>query len=172
MHTPEAQPSWLETLRQRFSTVQSKTEHRLVGTSRLDSGAKRHGRGDSRPRRHIATGKQLTSSVPRRMPSDDMQSAAARPAEQPQPLAPHSSSERRACAAAASSWASRVPEDVPVLLTYMTSLPRIWALGTSAAMHGIPLVVMGLGRSWGGPGVRIPAAMRAVEMVNRSAAFR
>lgn len=38
---------------------------------------------------------------------------------------------------------------VPVLMTYLTDVPaRWWALGLSAALHGIPLVIVGRGMRW------------------------
>ena len=84
-----------------------------------------------------------------------------------QPIARFSTDEVTACAAAgAGGWASRRAAGMPILLTYMTHLPFEWALGASAALHGIPLIVMGLGREWDGPGVRVPATLRAAQLLD------
>ena len=37
-----------------------------------------------------------------------------------------------------------------LLVSYSTFLPPEWLLGLSAALHGVPLVLVGLGRAWGG----------------------
>ena len=49
------------------------------------------------------------------------------------------------------------------LLTYLTDpgYQGAWALGLSAAYHGIPLVVQGLGMRWGGVGFTLSAGRRA-----------
>ena len=52
------------------------------------------------------------------------------------------------------------------LLTYATDVPPHWLLGRSAALHGVPLVLAGLGRRWAGVGVKAPAARRAVQLLS------
>ena len=52
------------------------------------------------------------------------------------------------------------------LLTYATDVPPHWLLGRSAALHGVPLVLAGLGRRWAGVGVKAPAVRRAVQLLS------
>ena len=53
------------------------------------------------------------------------------------------------------------------LLTYLTDpgYQGAWALGLSAAYHGIPLVVQGLGMRWGGVGFKLSAVRRATQIL-------
>ena len=55
-------------------------------------------------------------------------------------------------------------------LTYLSDLPDTWMLGLSAAWHRVPLIVQGLGMKWVGVGVKLPAALRAVQLLNALAA--
>eukprot|EP00966_Prymnesium_polylepis_P074871 1736828-Prymnesium_polylepis.1 len=48
----------------------------------------------------------------------------------------------------------------------MTHVPRHWPLGISAALRGFPLVVVGVGRTYGGHGTRIPAVLRASQVLD------
>ena len=52
------------------------------------------------------------------------------------------------CSSKLAGWASASPP--VVIAAFATALPPQWLLGASAAMFGIPLVVIGLGRPWGG----------------------
>ena len=65
-------------------------------------------------------------------------------------------------------WHASVPPDIPILLSYGTSLPKRWLLGLSAALYGVPLVLSGLGQPWnpqGRGGAKIPAMRRAVQLL-------
>eukprot|EP00964_Phaeocystis_antarctica_P058004 scaffold34382_cov69-Phaeocystis_antarctica.AAC.5 len=81
-----------------------------------------------------------------------------------QPLAAVSAAELARCVASVSGrWQS---SDVN-LLTYLTDVGTggPWALGLSAAYHGQPLIVQGLGMRWGGVGIKLPAARRATQLL-------
>ncbi len=53
---------------------------------------------------------------------------------------------------ALSTWLTSVNTSGPVIVTYLTRVPKLWALGISAAYFGYPLVVVGVGAAWtGGP---------------------
>ena len=50
---------------------------------------------------------------------------------------------------------------------YMSSVPRDWLLGLTASLRGLPVVVIGMGLKYGGHGVRIPATLRAAQVLHR-----
>ena len=81
---------------------------------------------------------------------------------------PMSAAEVAACAKLLEGWASGLgaATGTPVLLTYMTDTRPPWALGLSAAHYKIPLVVAGHGMRWGGVGIKLPAAYRAIQMLS------
>ena len=81
-----------------------------------------------------------------------------------QPLAAVSATELARCVARVNG---RWPRADVNLLTYLTDIGTggPWALGLSAAFHGQPLVVQGLGMRWGGVGVKLPAARRAAQLL-------
>ena len=81
-----------------------------------------------------------------------------------QPLAAVSAAELARCVASVNGrWQS---SDVN-LLTYLTDVGTggPWVLGLSAAYHGQPLIVQGLGMRWGGVGIKLPAARRATQLL-------
>ena len=93
----------------------------------------------------------------------------AGPAEQAgrpvQPSEPLSSLQLQACVQAleASGYAAA---DAPIaVMTYLTDLPRLWLLGQSAAVHRMPLVLVGLGMRWTGPDQKLSSARRAAQIV-------
>ena len=63
-----------------------------------------------------------------------------------QPTAPLTEAELATCASIikASNW--RADGGGPVVLSYATQISEKWLLGLSAAMHGSPIVLAGLGR--------------------------
>ncbi|KAL1525004.1 hypothetical protein AB1Y20_019880 [Prymnesium parvum] len=69
------------------------------------------------------------------------------------------------CAPAAARWAQELAGGDPILLTYMTSVPRDWPLAISAALHGLPLVLQGVAQPWVGPGVRVHASREAATLL-------
>ena len=81
---------------------------------------------------------------------------------------PMSAAEVAACVKLLEGWASGLgaANGTPVLLTYMTDTRPPWALGLSAAHYKIPLVVAGHGMRWGGVGIKLPAAYRAIQMLS------
>ena len=58
----------------------------------------------------------------------------------------------------------------PIILAYSTSIPEEWLLGASAALHGAPLVLAGLGRRgwpwWSGGGGKLTGVARALQVIN------
>ena len=66
----------------------------------------------------------------------------------------------------ASAWQ---PNSGPVVLAYATGIQQDWQLGTSAASHGAPLVLAGLGRRgwqwWNGGGGKLPGTARALQIL-------
>ena len=81
-----------------------------------------------------------------------------------QPLAAVSADELAQCVASVNGrWRS---SDVH-LLTYLTDVSAAgpWALGLSAAYHGQPLIVQGLGMRWRAVGIKLPAARRAAQLL-------
>ena len=83
-----------------------------------------------------------------------------------QPVLPMLEAEVAECASVATDWSRTLSAGAPLLLTYMSHLTGRWPLGTSAALHGLPLAVIGLGREWGGPGIRVPAVLRAAQLMD------
>ena len=86
-----------------------------------------------------------------------------------QPLAAVSADELAQCVASVNGrWQS---SDVH-LLTYLTDVSAAgpWALGFSAAYHGQPLIVQGLGMRWRAVGIKLPAARRAAQLGSGAAA--
>jgi len=83
-----------------------------------------------------------------------------------QPTIEFSSRELASCAA---KGVTPTKTESIVLLTYMTDFPKgdvPWVLGLSAALHGLPLVVVGHGMSWSGAvSVKIPAVRRAAQVL-------
>ena len=87
-----------------------------------------------------------------------------------QPRAALSPSELAACVSMISdtSWAAH-PSGGPIVLTYSTGVPEQWLLGLSAAAHGLPLVLVGLGRrgwSWWSPVGKLPGTARALQLMH------
>eukprot|EP00966_Prymnesium_polylepis_P299835 6928794-Prymnesium_polylepis.1 len=68
------------------------------------------------------------------------------------------------------SWLPPTPPPV-VVVTFATALPPTWLLGASAVARDIPVVVIGLGRPWGGMGVAVvqkfSAVRRALQILRR-----
>ena len=92
-------------------------------------------------------------------------------AREAQPTRPIITSELNQCSNVVPRWwhassASRTNQSVAVLayLTEPAALHR-WVLGLSAAAHRVPLVVAGHGMRWSGAGVKLPAARRAVQVL-------
>ena len=91
----------------------------------------------------------------------------------PSPSQPKSAltpSELAACVSKISgtSWAAH-PSGGPIVLTYSTGVPEQWLLGLSAVAHGLPLVLVGLGRrgwSWWSPAGKLPGTARALQFMN------
>ena len=86
-----------------------------------------------------------------------------------QPTNSLTAAELARCAAVVQAWHNHsrsadgsMPVAVLAYLTDISSL-RPWSLGLSAAVHGVPLIVAGHGRRWGGAGIKLPAARRAVQ---------
>ena len=52
-----------------------------------------------------------------------------------------------------------------LLVSYSTFLPSEWLLGLSAALHGVPLVLVGLGRAWGGHADKFYGALSAARLL-------
>ena len=86
-----------------------------------------------------------------------------------QPIDPLTFTERALCAGVVRKWRDKSRSDdgsMPVaVLSYLTDISSLhpWVLGLSAATHGVPLIVAGHGRRWGGAGIKLPAARRAIE---------
>ena len=61
----------------------------------------------------------------------------------------------------------------PAILTYTTSRPsKNWLLGLTAASHGLPIVVAGLGRSafgFGSTAPRVMGYLRALQIMDSAA---
>ena len=55
-----------------------------------------------------------------------------------------------------------------VVLTYLTDVSSPWALGLSAAVHRVPLILAGQNRLWGGVAVKLPAARRVAQLLHAS----
>ena len=111
-----------------------------------------------------------TSDGRRTMPSNRR---AEDPTQDVNSLRPLSAATVAACRAAlhGSSWAKLVErEDMPVMLSYSTAPSSHWLLGLSAARHGAPLVVAGLGRSkwpWHAGGrKKLPGSRRALQLIS------
>ena len=67
-------------------------------------------------------------------------------------------------------WGKSLQESGPVVMTYATQIPNPWMLGVTAAVHGFPLVVAGLGMQgwnwWEGVVIQKTAApRRAAQLV-------
>ena len=86
-----------------------------------------------------------------------------------QPTSPLDAESVRQCGPVVREWRSRLQSSsFPVaVLTYMTdsSAMQPWVLGLSAAARAAPLIVAGSGMRWGGAGVKLPAALRAVQLL-------
>lgn len=80
-----------------------------------------------------------------------------------QPIVPI---EQREVAACMPLVQSLIASAAAVVVTYVTDLSHPWVLGLSAAQHGVPLVLVGHGRRWGGVAVKLPAARRAVQLLH------
>ena len=89
-----------------------------------------------------------------------------------QPTSPLTAAEMAHCGAIVQAWrnaSSSADGSMPVaVLAYLTDTSSLhpWVLGLSAAAHGVPLIVAGHGRRWGGAGIKLPAARRAVEALS------
>lgn len=98
---------------------------------------------------------------------------ASRPVQPHEPLQPH---ELAACddIVRRSRWWARAQQSaatsggvLTLLATYVTDIvARPWVLGSSAALHGVPLVVIGHGLRWEGVGQKMVGARRAAQMLD------
>ena len=84
-----------------------------------------------------------------------------------QPTAPLTAAELAQCVAVAhGAWR---PSGGPVLLAYATGVPQNWLLAKSAALHGSPLVLAGLGRRgwqwYQGGGGKLLGTARALQVL-------
>jgi hypothetical protein len=90
----------------------------------------------------------------------------------PQPTQPLAADTIHACGPTISRWlaAHEQPPELAVL-AYLTDGATLdpWVLGLSAAARGVPLIVAGEGMRWGGAGVKLPAARRAVQLLKAHA---
>ena len=99
--------------------------------------------------------------------------AARRPPPPPQVVRPPpevlplNETEREQCSEVIQQWwsphAGTGEPPAAILLTYATDPTRHWMLGLSAAMHGLPLVLVGRGRQWGGFQAKYLGVRRAAE---------
>ena len=88
-----------------------------------------------------------------------------------EPLQPH---ELTACVETihTSRWWAKVQQSassgvLALLATYVTDVvARPWVLGSSAALHGVPLVVIGHGMRWEGVGQKLVGARRAAQLLD------
>jgi uncharacterized membrane protein YgcG len=86
-----------------------------------------------------------------------------------QPTEPLKAAELAKCVAAlsASGWQT---SGVPIVVTYATSVPNHWLLAKSAALHGVPLVLAGLGRRgwqwYQGGGGKLKGTARALQLLH------
>jgi hypothetical protein len=68
-------------------------------------------------------------------------------------------------------WPAAGPGPPVVIATFATALPPEWWLGASASLFGIPLVVIGLGKPWGGMSKAVIkkfyAVRRAAQLLRR-----
>ena len=66
-------------------------------------------------------------------------------------------------------WSATHPSGGPIILTYATGVPEHWLLAASAALHGSPLVLVGLGRRgwhwYSGGGGKLPGVARALQLI-------
>ena len=83
-----------------------------------------------------------------------------------QPSHSVSDTERTQCREEAGSFADVLARAPFALLVYATSLPTRWLLGQTAAHHGVPVVVAGLGRAWHGFKTRMLGARRAAQILS------
>ena len=87
-----------------------------------------------------------------------------------QPSAPLTDAELATCASIikASNW--RADGGGPIVLSYATQISEKWLLGLSAAMHGSPIVLAGLGRRgwqwWEGGGGKLKGTARALQLLH------
>ena len=66
------------------------------------------------------------------------------------------------CAASVGRWPPEDEEASVVVLAFATALPPQWLLGSSAALHGVPLALLGLGQPFGGMGKAVVQKLHAV----------
>eukprot|EP00326_Haptolina_ericina_P027091 CAMPEP_0181178034 /NCGR_PEP_ID=MMETSP1096-20121128/5500_1 /TAXON_ID=156174 ORGANISM="Chrysochromulina ericina, Strain CCMP281" /NCGR_SAMPLE_ID=MMETSP1096 /ASSEMBLY_ACC=CAM_ASM_000453 /LENGTH=276 /DNA_ID=CAMNT_0023266267 /DNA_START=79 /DNA_END=905 /DNA_ORIENTATION=+ len=59
--------------------------------------------------------------------------------------------------------------DTPLLVTYATALPSEWLLGLSAALHGMPLILVGHGQPWVGLHQKFFGTKRATTLLEAHA---
>lgn len=86
-----------------------------------------------------------------------------------QPIEPLDAEAIRQCQPVIEQWLSKLPSSSMKLavLTYLTDSSALapWVLGLSASSRAVPLIVAGNGMRWGGAGVKLPAARRAVQLL-------
>lgn len=82
-----------------------------------------------------------------------------------QPTEPFSAEELRACVRALQPEIAGLRDGHVVVMTYLTDVPQQWLLGRSAAIHGLPLVLVGHGMRWDGPAQKLSSARRAAQLL-------
>ena len=76
-------------------------------------------------------------------------------------------SQLKQCQDAVNGWWSSYESNTPsvVVMTYATDPTRYWLLGLSAALHSIPLILVGRGRKWTGLTSKYRGVRRALQTI-------